>query len=573
MSMFATPAVDCRREPDGVLVLRSRIPAGTATPTVLHWLRRFGAETPDATFLTVATGADRTAWSYAQAWENVSRVAAALVQRGLRRGDRVVVLGPNSVEHMTMGLATMLAGAVAVPVAPQYAGASADRGKLADLLALLEPALVWAADSAHAAVLAEALPAGAPARVLVGRPAVRELRCAIPDDAARPAPEDIDPTAPTKILLTSGSTGRPKPVAYTQSMMTTNIRMTLDVWPFLTGHRPVLVDWLPWNHAFGGNANVNLVLSQGGTLHIDQAAGRPDRLDVTIRNLRRHRPTFHGAVPAGFTALLPALEADPDFRTAFFGRLDVMFSAGAAMHPSVFRRLSELSATVRERPVPIVTGWGSTEVGPGATMVHAPGVAPDCIGTPLPGVEIGLRPVAGKHELLVRGPCVSGGYWRLPEQSRAAFTADGWYRSGDAGELIDPARPERGLRFAGRIADDFKLANGTWVDTSGIRASLLARSAGRLRDIVVFGANRSAPCVLVWADSRATEPFGEDDLRLLLDAYNRENTKPSTRVLDGALLEPEGDEVGNKGHLVRSVVLERRGQLVEQIYDRQRERS
>ncbi|MTD55549.1 AMP-binding protein [Amycolatopsis pithecellobii] len=563
--MFATPAVDYRREPDGLVVLRSRIPAGRPAPTILHWLRRFATETPGAALLTTATDAGRTAWSYAEAWQDVQRAAAALVHSGLRKGDRVVVLGPNSVAHLTMSLATMLAGAVAVPVAPQYAGASADRAKLRDLLALLEPALVWAAESAQAAVLAEALPGHT--RVLVGRAAVRELRQASHDRG--PVPDAIDAAAPAKILLTSGSTGRPKPVAYSQSMMTTNVQMTLDVWPFLTGHRPVLVDWLPWNHAFGGNANVNLVLSQGGTLHIDEAAGRPERLDLTIRNLRRHRPTFHGAVPAGFAALLPALEADPAFREAFFGRLDVMFSAGAAMHPTVFRRLSELSATVRGRPVPIVTGWGSTEVGPGATMVHAHGVAPDCIGTPLPGVEIGLRPVAGKYELLVRGPCVAEGYWRQPGPSRAAFTDDGWYRSGDAGELVDPEHPDRGLRFAGRIADDFKLANGTWVDAGGIRTSLLARGGGRLRDIVVTGADRSAPCVLVWA----AEPFGEDDLRLLLDAYNRENTKPSTRILDGALLEPEGDEVGSKGQLVRGAVLARRRSLVERMYDRQKAES
>ncbi|WP_021591549.1 AMP-binding protein [Actinomadura welshii] len=566
MSMFATPAVDHHRDPDGLLLLRSRIPAGTPAPTVLHWLRRFAAETPDAVLLTVSTGTGRTAWSYAEAWDDVTRVAAALVQRGLRSGDRVVVLGPNSIEHMTMGLAAMLARAVAVPVAPQYAGASADRGKLTGLLALLEPALVWVSDPARAAVLADALPEGSRADVLVGHPAVRDLRREARDGDPRPDPDDIEPAAPAKILLTSGSTGRPKPVAYTQSMMTTNVQVTVDVWPFLTGHRPVLVDWLPWNHAFGGNANVGLVLSQGGTLHIDEAAGRPDRLDVTIENLRRHRPTFHGAVPAGFAALLPALEADPSFREAFFGRLDVMFSAGAAMHPGVFRRLSDLSATVRGRPVPIVTGWGSTETGPGATMVHAHGVAPDCIGTPLPGVEIALRPVAGKRELLVRGPCVAAGYWRQPEQSRAAFTSDGWYRSGDTGELIDPARPELGLRFTGRIADDFKLANGTWVDATGIRADLLARGGGRLRDVVVAGADRPAPCVLVWADDRA---FGADDLRLLLDVFNRENPKPSTRLLGGALLVPEGDEVGSKGQLVRGVVLERRARLVEQLYDRQ----
>lgn len=569
-TLFTPPSVECRREPDGSVVLRSRVPLGRATPTILHWLRQYAAASPDTALLTVATDAGRRSWTYAEAWEDVTRVAAALAARGVRAGHRVVVLGANSIEHLTVGLATMLAGGVAVPVAPQYAGPDAERDKLAGLLEMLEPALVWVETAAQAAVVTAAAVAHPP-QVLVGRAAVTALARTIDDTTARPRPEDLDPAAPAKILLTSGSTGRPKPVAYSQTMMTTNLRMTFDVWPFLEDHPPVLVDWLPWNHAFGGNANLNLVLSRGGTLHVDEAGGRPERIRTTIANLRRFRPTFHGAVPAGFAALLPALEADAEFRGAFFSRLDVLFSAGAAMHPDVFRRLSALSAGVRGVPVPIVTGWGSTEVGPGATMVHARGVGPDCIGTPLPGVEIALRPVAGKHELLVRGPCVAAGYWRHPEQSRAAFTPDGWYRSGDAGELVDPAAPERGLRFAGRIADDFKLANGTWVDSSGIRASLLSRGGGRLRDVLVVGADRPASCVLVWPDNRVAEPFEEEDLRVLLSDHNREQARPSTRLLDGALLapEPQGDEVSSKGQLVRDAVLRRRAPLVEQLYTRQ----
>lgn len=562
--LFTTPAVECRREPDGSLVLRSRVPPGRPTPTVLHWLRRYATETPDVALLTVATDRGRRSWTYAEAWADVTRTAAGLHASGLRAGDRMMVLGANSVEHLTATLATMLAGGVAVPVAPQYAGPAAEHGKLAELLSLLDPAMVWVDTGAQEAVVAAAS-SGAP-RVLVGRAGLGTLGGGNP-----PLPEDLDPAAPSKILLTSGSTGRPKPVAYTQAMMTTNLRMTIDVWPFLEDHPPVLVDWLPWNHAFGGNANVHLVLALGGTLHVDEAAGRPERLATTLANLRRFRPTFHGAVPAGFAALLPALESDPELRAAFFGRLDVLFSAGAAMHPTVFRRLNELSASVRGTAVPIVTGWGSTEVGPGATMVHARGVAPDCIGTPLPGVEIALRPAGGKQELLVRGPCVAAGYWNLPEQTHAAFTPDRWYRSGDAGELVDPADPARGLRFAGRIADDFKLANGTWVDCAGIRATLLSRSGGRLRDLVVVGADRPALCVLAWPDPRTARLFDEEDLRVLIDEHNRDQTRPSARLLDGALLDPEphGEELSSKGALVRPAVLHRRAAVIEALYQQQ----
>lgn len=567
-ALFAAPAVECHTEADGSLVLRSRVAPSPATPTILHWLRRFSAESPDTALITFSTPEGRQPWTYAAAWDDVTRVAAALAASGLQRGDRLLVIGANSVDHLTMSLATMLAGGVVVPVAAQYAGETAERVKLANLLATLEPTAIWVEHERQAEVVAEV--SGSAATILVGHAAVSRLAASGAGIALAPRPEDMNPVAPTKILLTSGSTGVPKPVAYSQLMMTTNIAMTAAVWPFLDDHRPILVDWLPWNHAFGGNANLNLVLSRGGTLHIDEGAGRPERIGLTIENLRTLRPTFHGAVPAGFAALLPALTSDPDFRSAFFERLDVMFSAGAAMHPNVFHALSDLSKSVRGTAVPIVTGWGSTEVGPGATMVHAVGVEPDCIGTPMPGVEIALRPVAGKQELLVRGPCVAAGYWRHPEQTGVAFTRDGWYRSGDAGELIDASNPNRGLRFAGRIADDFKLANGTWVDSTGVRATLLARTGGRVRDILVLGADRPALCVLVWPDTGVAQPFGDDDLQLLVEDYNLAQSRPSARLIAGAVFEPDpaAGEVSGKGQLIRSAVSRNRANLIDRMYAR-----
>lgn len=568
-TLFATPDVECQTQLDGSLVLRSRLAASAASPTILHWLRQYADHSPHTALLTFVTDTGRQSWTYAQAWEDVTQVAAGLTASGVASGDRVLVLGANSVAHMTMSLATMLAGGVVVPVAPQYAGERAERAKLANLLSTIEPTLIWVETNSQGVVVNE-VASSAATTLLVGHDAVQTLAQAGARQARLPQPEDLEPAAPTKILMTSGSTGHPKPVAYTQLMMTTNIAMTIDVWPFLNDHPPVLVDWLPWNHAFGGNANLNLVLARGGTLHIDEGGGRPEHIHRTIENLRTLRPTFHGAVPAGFAALLPALESDKDFRSAFFGRLDVMFSAGAAMHPEVFRTLSMLSKSVRGKAVPIVTGWGSTEVGPGATMVHAEDVEPDCIGTPMPGVEIALRPVADKHELLVRGPCVAAGYWQHPEQTRAAFTSDGWYRSGDAGELIDATNPNRGLRFAGRIADDFKLANGTWIDSTGIRAALLRRSGGRLRDLLVVGADRPTLCVLVWPNDDAAQPFTDVDLDLLIEEHNSTQLRPSTRLFAGRLFEPDPatGEISSKGQLVRSTVTQNRAAMIDQMYSR-----
>ena len=582
MTLFAPPDVELRHLPGGGMLLRSRQHPTPPTPTVLHWLAHWAATTPDAAFVTQATTTatgpatspspcpdsgsypDRRSLTYDQSWRTATLVASGLRASGIEPGERVLVAAPNSIEHLCVGLGVMLAGAVYVPMAPQYLNVGGSE-KLAAVLHLLSPALAFVADAAAAKVLGDA---NRNLRTLVGQTGLEQLtglgdrRSATPD----PDPDHLDPNAPTKILLTSGSTGTPKPVAYSQLMMTANTQMTIDVWPFVVAHKPVLVDWLPWNHAFGGNANINLVLSQGGALHIDEGGGRPDGLARTIANLRRLRPTFHGTVPAGFTALLGAVEADPAFGDAFFSRLDVMFTAGAAMHPTTFERLNLASSRVRGRPVPIVTGWGSTEAGPGATMVHRRDAPPGCIGTPLPGVEVKLEPVGAKYELLVRSPSVAAGYWRLPEHSARAFDADGYYRSGDAGLLIDPDRPDLGFRFDGRIADDFKLANGTWVDAAGLRTQLLQAGGGLLRDLVVAGADRPYPVVLAWAaeGAQVTQP----ELDLILGDHNRAHPNPSRRIRAGRLLEPgpTAAEISAKGQLMRAQVLAARAATIDELY-------
>jgi feruloyl-CoA synthase len=562
-ALFAPPSVKSIRHSDGVIDLCSGVPLSPRPPSVLHWLSAWAAATPDAPFLTtVSADHDRDVWRYGSAWKDVATLAVGLASHSLA-GGRVMVLASNSIEHMTVGFATMLAGGVYVPVAPQYAGPDADPAKLRGLIELLNPAFAYVEQPAHERAFRAAggqyavmLPQGAVLEQFGG--GVAEATIGAKDLLYR-----LDPTAVTKILLTSGSTGRPKPVAYNQARMTANTQATLDLWPFIARHRLELVDWLPWNHAFGSNANINLVLSQGGTLHIDEAAGHPDRLALTIANLRRFRPTFHATVPAGFAALLPELEGDASFCETFFERMDALFSAGAAMHPEVHRRLIEASLTVRPTPVPILSGWGGTETGPGATMVHVPDAPPDCIGLPLPGVEVRLEPNGDKYQLLVRGHGVSDGYWSMPDATRPAFRDDGFFASGDAGELIDPTRPELGLRFTGRIADDFKLSNGTWVDANGVRARLLMLSGGRLHDLVVAGANQSALTVMAWGELSAGE------LDELIADYNRDCGGSSRRIAAGAMFdsEPEPQELSGKGQLIRAAVLSRRAAVIERLYE------
>lgn len=559
LGMLATPRVEARFLPSGEIRLASRIAQSPRARTTLDWLVHWAARTPDTPFITEAFGDSgvRRPLSYGQAWHDAGRIASGLLASGLRPGDRLMVLAPNGIGHMKVALAALRAGIVYVPIAPQYAAAGGDAAKFADVVAMIRPAAGYCD-------VVESVPLAVGAiRLIEGVAGLDELAAQNPH-RADPDIAALDPQAPAKLLLTSGSTGTPKPVPYSHALMTDNLQATVDVWPFVARGKPVLVDWLPWNHAFGGSNNVHLVLSQGGTLHIDESRGRPEAHARCVQNLRDLRPTFHGAVPSGWAALLPTIEADRDFREAFFGRLDAMFSAGAAMSADLFDRLSRASTLVRGRPIPILTGWGATETGPGATLVHAVDVQPGWIGAPLPGAEIRLVPYGDKHELRVRGPSVMRGYWERPDLSANAFDEEGFYRTGDAGKLIDPANPDLGLAFDGRLADDFKLANGSWVNASRLRLELLRRADGALRDIVIVGADRACVGALCW---------GAEALLLdeLFAAHNREHRSQTMRVGRFAALSPppcaEAGELTEKGEISRRALLARRPEAVAALYE------
>lgn len=521
---FGDADLDMIRLSGGVTEIRSRQAPSQAPPSTLHWLRQWATATPTAVLLSQVSDGQRDFVDYATMWARVVQAARSLRSHGVGRGDRVAVIAVNSVEAFVAGHAAMLLGAIWVPIAPQYLRAGADPARIRGVLDLVEPSLVIVPDPALDPVLLDGYPV---IDKLIGATTVtdedgdRLLAACGGDDRA-------------KLLLTSGSTGTPKAVVYTHRMLVSNARATADVWPFVTDHPPVLVDWLPWNHAFGGNQNLNMVLLGGGTIHIDDAHGRPAELARSIAAITEFAPTFHAAVPATFQALLPVLETDPTFRAALLGRCDALFSAGAAMPAATFRRLRELSETVRPEPVPVLSGWGSTEVGPGATIVQTADSEPGWIGPPLPGVTIRLVPVADKLELRVKGPSVMAGYWRDPQRTAAVFDEDGFYRSGDTGRLVDEQRPELGLRFDGRIADDFKLANGSWVNVDRLRSNLLACAGTGVRDVVVAGPDRPHLVALFWLAAGASL-----DVQAVLDNHNRTTSGQTNVVVAGAILDDE----------------------------------
>jgi feruloyl-CoA synthase len=395
----------------------------------------------------------------------------------------------------------------------------------------------------------------------------------------------LSPDGIAKILFTSGSTGTPKGVLNTHRMLAANQQMIRQAWPFLTAERPVIVDWLPWSHTFGGNHNANMVLTSGGTLYIDAGRPAPGLFAQTINNLRDVPPTVYFNVPAGYAQLVPALQADPALAGRFFSRLRLMFNAGAAL-PSVLRdQLVDLARRTTGHAIPVTGSWGATETGPAVTTAHFDYADARCIGVPLPGTEVKLVPAEeGVYEIRARGPMVTPGYYGRPDLTADAFDDEGFYRSGDAVAFADPGDPNAGLLFRGRIAEDFKLGTGTFVRVGALRTALLS-AAPFLSDAVLTGENRDYVGALVWLNSaQAARQLGvspqsdsdlimRDDLRQLLagalSAHN-DNSGSSARIERLLVMAEPADldagEITDKGYVNQRKVLARRAGLVELLY-------
>jgi feruloyl-CoA synthase len=378
----------------------------------------------------------------------------------------------------------------------------------------------------------------------------------------------------------------PKGVINTHRMLCSNQQSIAQVWPFVEERPPVFVDWLPWNHTFGGNKTFNLVLRNGGTLYIDHGKALPGAIEKTVANLREISPTIYWNVPKGYDVLLPYLEADRGLRDTFFRELDLLFYAAAALPQNLWTRLEKLSLESRGELVPMASGWGSTETSPCITMVHYPISQAGIIGNPMPGIELKMIPNGGKMELRVRGPNVTPGYYRQEELSKQAFDEDGFFMMGDAGKFVDPDDPAKGILFDGRVTEDFKLTTGTWVHVGGLRVSAVDAAAPLIQDAVVTGHNRDYLGLLVWpnlAECRKLAPgCGEDaealceapevvaKIREALQKRNAAQKGSSTRIERVVLMaEPpslDANEITDKGYINQRATLDRRAALVEKLY-------
>jgi feruloyl-CoA synthase len=450
-------------------------------------------------------------------------------------------------------------------VSPAYSLMSKDFGKLKYIFELVKPALVFAADPqkfapALAAVGAKSTPVAELLETNPGSILEREFLKVGPDTLA-------------KILFTSGSTGMPKGVINTQRMLCANQQMALQAWPFVQEKPPILVDWLPWNHTFGGNHNFNLVLRHGGTLYIDGGKPVPGLVETTVRNLKEIAPTMYFNVPRGYDLLLPFLEQDAELRRNFFGNLQMLFYAAAALPQNLWDRLSRLAREEKHGgDFAMLSAWGSTETSPLATSVHFHMERPGVIGLPVAGCELKLVRSDGKLEVRVRGANVTPGYYKRPDLTAAAFDEEGFYRIGDAVRLAEVWDPTKGIVFDGRVAEDFKLSTGTWVNAGAVRVKLIAAADPIIQDAVITGHDRDEVGALVFLSPAAKE-LEPQELRSRLSAVLKKlgaeggsSTHP-VRVL--AMTEPasiDENEITDKGYINQRAVLERRAALVEQLH-------
>jgi hypothetical protein len=259
--------------------------------------------------------------------------------------------------------------------------------------------------------------------------------------------------------------------------------------PVLAEEPPVLVDWLPWNHTFGGNHNVGLTIYNGGTLYIDDGKPTPALMHETLRNLREIAPTVYFNVPTGFEAIANAMKTDDALRRNLLSRVRMFFYAGAALAQPVWDTLHEVQEREIGERIVMGTGLGMTESSPFAIFVTNPNVRAGYLGVPTPGLELKLIPVDGKIEVRYKGPNITPGYWRSPEATKEGFDEEGFFCTGDAVQWIAENDVHQGLKFDGRIAEDFKLATGTFVSVGPMRARIIAAGAPYVQDAVITGLN------------------------------------------------------------------------------------
>ena len=592
---LSPPDAVVEHQPNGTICIRAAMPLGVYNSKLGEPLEKWAREAPDRVFLAQRLSNDQ--WrklSYAEVLDKVRRIGAALLRRGLSPERPIAILSGNGIEHALLALAAMHVGIPYAPVSTAYSLLSGDFGRLRMVLDLLTPGMVFADDGeSFGRAIAMAVPTNVELVVTRNPPAggkatlFADLLGSEDTAGVAAAQRQVTPDTIAKFLFTSGSTGTPKAVINTQRMLCANQAMIAAGFCFVADEPPVVVDWLPWSHTFGSNHNFNMVLTNGGTLYIDDGNPTPAGVSKTARNLREIAPTIYFNVPKGFEALLPYFRADATLCKTFFSRLKVLFYAGAGLNQTTWDDLTQMAVETTGERIIFLSSLGSTETSPMALVCSWDFDRPGNIGLPAPGVELKLVPNEGKLEARLRGPHITPGYWRQNELAAAAFDAEGYYKIGDALKFADPVNPLKGLLFDGRIAEDFKLTTGTWVSVGPLRARFVDHFAPYVRDVVLAGSDRDTIAALVFPDIEACRKitgFGAEaapsaivqhakvraTFADLLDSLSISSPNSSKRIARILLMaEPPSMDKGeatDKGSINQRAVLNKRATLVDELY-------
>jgi feruloyl-CoA synthase len=597
---FGVTRVTVREGAPGTRYVQAELPLGAYARRLSDFLAHWAEAEPECSFMArrEQLGEGRTGeWqhiSYAQALDAARRIGQALLDRKLSAERPVVILSENTLEHALLSLGCIYAGVPYCPVSPAYATVSQDYDKLKHVLTTLTPGLVYAADGARYGKAIQAT-VGHDVEVVLAQGSIDGRQTTpfdtLRDTAATPAVDAamhaVRPDTIAKFLFTSGSTKMPKPVINTHRMWCANLQQITLSMPVIAEAPPIFVDWLPWNHTFGGNHNVGLTLMHGGTLYIDDGKPTAALIGETLRNLREIAPTLYFNVPTGFEMIAQAMKTDEVLRKKLLSRVRMFFYSGAGLAQPVWDSLHRTAeAEVGERIV-MSTGLGMTESAPSAMFTNSPNVKAGDIGTPVPGMTLKLVDVDGKTEVRYKGPNVTPGYWRSEQATREAFDEEGYLCTGDAVQWIDPQDIHRGLKFDGRIAEDFKLATGTFVSVGPMRAKVIVTGAPYVQDVVLTGLNMKEVGALIfpspacrsvsglpadapWEAVLASAPV-RDRFQAVLNELARQATGSANRIARALLLaEPpsiDKGEVTDKGSINQRAVLKHRDALVQALHD------
>lgn len=571
---------------DGTLILQSKHELGAVAKTTGDWLHEWAEKTPDAVFIAEREGEGWREVSYKETLETVRKLGSWLLANGYDKKGPVLIMSGNSIDHAMIALATQYIGMASVPVAEQYSLIPGAHDRLLYVVEKVRPGLLYVDDAGRYAgavgmkelegfdILATNIK-GAPRDVIAMSDALQGGDADV--DAAHAA---VTPETIGKILFTSGSTSNPKGVMTTHKMMCVNQAQIAGAFPVLRARPPKILDWLPWNHVFGGSHNFNMMLANGGSIYLDDGKPTDALFPRTLENMKMHTGTLAFNVPVGFARQVEALKADPELRKSFFTGLDFTFYAGASLPQEIWQALGEMAMEVTGKVPLMVSSWGMTETAPATLIVHERVDRSGIIGVPVPGAVIKLIPEDdGRYELRCKGPNIMEGYFEDPEKTAESFDDEGFLITGDAVKFVESGNANRGLSFDGRISEDFKLTSGTWVRAAALRGQLMTALDGLISDLVITGQDRNSIGVLLFpavprngqTDEIVTDPDLVEAVRARLADLAENATGSSTRIGRALILaEPPSladHEMTAKGNLNVRKVLARRANLEARIYD------